>query len=402
MSLDFAQVIAQVQRLVARSGGQTAERAQRLERAIALWDAWTGREVELAARLDEGEALWPVAGHLEPWNAVRPPAPLPASYTVFATDGSHVDVDRNAPARCFLVNIGEATLTYGDSPAATLRSEPALAFEDENLALEGARGQRIPLEGSLLTLKRAVMEMEALAALAEALPGDIPALALVDGPLLPWGLASYEQVPSQLEREFRLAMSRLEDRAHRSPVAVAGYISYPRAAEVIGLLRLAACPMEPPSRFPACALCQDAHRGDTVPCESALGGLLDRDLFWALLEPGERSPLFRDGHRRLTTGPGAEEAASFYLRTESEVARLEVPRWVAQDETLMSLAHALAWQQVERGQGYPVALQEAHERAVITTAERDAFWQTVERLLGDQRLPVRTSAKRRSKQLRWL
>src|SRR3989304_1557036 len=117
------------------------------------------------------------------------PPPLPPSYTVCAAEGCHGDADRNAPARCFLVNIGEATLAYGDSPAATLRSEPALAFEDENLALEGARGQRIPLEGSLLTLKRAVMEMEGLAALAEALPGDIPALALVDGPLLPWGRA---------------------------------------------------------------------------------------------------------------------------------------------------------------------------------------------------------------------
>src|SRR5574341_1406923 len=79
MSIDFPQVITQLQRMVSESAGQAAERARRLEHAIALWEAYTGRESELAGRLKEGELSWPVAEPLESWQAIRPAAPLPPS-----------------------------------------------------------------------------------------------------------------------------------------------------------------------------------------------------------------------------------------------------------------------------------------------------------------------------------
>ncbi|GAH84205.1 unnamed protein product, partial [marine sediment metagenome] len=69
---------------------------------------------------------------------------------------------------------------------------------------------------------------------------------------------------------------------------------------------------------------------------------------------------------------------------------------------LLNLAHALILDQCRRGQGYPVALSEAHEQAVVTGADRETFWQLVESLLVDEHLPSPSSAKSQSKRTRWV
>ena len=76
--------------------------------------------------------------------------------------------------------------------------------------------------------------------------------------------------------------------------------------------------------------------------------------------------------------------------------------WVALDEDLLGLCHSLVLDQCRRGQGYPVALGEAHEQAVVTGADRDNFWQLVESMMVDERLPNLSSAKSQSKRTRWL
>ena len=79
-----------------------------------------------------------------------------------------------------------------------------------------------------------------------------------------------------------------------------------------------------------------------------------------------------------------------------------IPEWVATDESLLELTHALVLDQGRRGQGYPVALSEAHEQAVVTGADRENFWQLVEASLVDEKLPSPTSAKSFSKRTRWV
>jgi len=84
------------------------------------------------------------------------------------------------------------------------------------------------------------------------------------------------------------------------------------------------------------------------------------------------------------------------------MARVEVPLWVAERDELVDLVHALVLDQCRRGHGYPVALMEAHEKAVVTTADREQFWQLVEIALAEDRLTVRSSGKKKSKRLRWV
>ena len=95
-------------------------------------------------------------------------------------------------------------------------------------------------------------------------------------------------------------------------------------------------------------------------------------------------------------------SAFFYLNVGQEMARVEIPSWVAEDETLLGLAHSLILDQCRRGPGYPIALMESHEQAVITTSDRRYFAELVEDSLQDRRMPVYTSEKNRSKRLRWL
>ena len=75
---------------------------------------------------------------------------------------------------------------------------------------------------------------------------------------------------------------------------------------------------------------------------------------------------------------------------------------MAQDENLLNVTHSLVLDQCRRGQGYPVALSEAHEKAVVTGADREQFWQLVESSLVEEHLPTLTSAKSLSKRTRWV
>jgi hypothetical protein len=47
---------------------------------------------------------------------------------------------------------------------------------------------------------------------------------------------------------------------------------------------------------------------------------------------------------------------------------------VAEDEEMLALVHTCVCDQAEKGQGYPVALSEAHERAVVRGADRETFY----------------------------
>jgi NurA-like 5'-3' nuclease len=131
-------------------------------------------------------------------------------------------------------------------------------------------------------------------------------------------------------------------------------------------------------------------------------GVRDRELFMEILKPGERSALFSSGSRFVRDHYAEHEIFFFYLRLDDEVARLEMPRWVATNEGLLNQTHALVLDQCRRGQGYPVALSEAHEQAVVTAADRENFWQLVESSLVDEHLPSLSSAKSRSKRTRWV
>lgn len=181
-------------------------------------------------------------------------------------------------------------------------------------------------------------------------------------------------------------------------MAVASYISLPNSAEVVNLLRLALCDLDPVGH------CQ-VHCRALAPggrrCDAA-HDVTDRELFARTLAPGERSAVFASRSPVARDAYGPHRVHFFYVNVGEEIGRVELPAWVADDPALLSLAHALVVDNARRGAGYPVALQEAHEQAVVTGADREAFKNMVERALEGRGLPVYTSQKQRSKRRPWV
>jgi hypothetical protein len=387
--------------MVARLKAGGRDRQKRLQKALSVLNDSSLDPEKLGKKIEASQTTWLVAGLVEGLAKRYKAPPLPLDFSVVATDGSNIDVDRHKSTRCYLVNIGSVTLCYGAKPEAVLDSSPSLYFGDEDLVIapEGAQGREQPIEGPLLGIKRAVDECRQLAHLAVELPRDAPALALLDGSLILWGLAgqTYPDFVTEalLNKGFLSCLDEMRKLNKDKHLAVASYISFPRSTDVVNALRVALCPHDIIDTDRLCRECQsrDCYQVD---------GVQDRELFFNLLAPGERSALFTSQSSIVKKHYGGHWVYFFYIRADEEIARVEIPQWVARDQNLLNLTHTLVLDQCRRGQGYPVALSEAHEQAVVTATDKETFWQLVEASMIDEKMPSPTSAKSFSKRTRWV
>ena len=398
MSLDLNKLASQVEGMVASLKARSKERQEHLQNALSvLHDRDTDLE-NLKRKIAASKTTWLVAGLVDGLSQHYKASPPPPEFTVIATDGSNIDVDRHKSTRCYLINIGSVTLHYGASANATLESLPHLYSGDEDLVItpsEG-KGREQLIEGVLLGIKRSVDECHRLTELAAELAPESSTLALIDGSLILWGLEAYPDFVTEalLTKGFIPCLDEMKELNQDRRLAVASYISFPRSTDVVNALRVAICPHEP-------ANCDRYCPNRVRDCDK-VAGVQDRELFINLLAPGERSAVFASQSSVVEKHYGMHQIYFFYLRVDGEIARVEVPQWVATDESLLSLAHSLVLDQCQRGQGYPVALSEAHEQAVVTGTDREYFWQMVEASLVDEKLPSLISAKSRSKRTRWI
>ena len=398
MSLDLTKVAAQVSTMISRLKDAREERQRRLKFAL---DTLRNQAIDLddlKRKIAASRTTWLVADLVEGLDCRYQAPPTPTEFTVMATDGSHIDVDRHRATRCFLINIGSAVINYGSKPDAALSSSPQLYSEDKDLVITPPGGGREQVvEGTLLGIKRATEECRHLADLASALPADSNSLALLDGTLILWGLEAYPDFVTDvlLTRGLLSCLDGIKNLNSDRRLALASYISFPRSTDVVNVLRVAICPHQPPD----CDRC--CPPGKERDCE-AVAGVRDRDLFMKLLESGERSALFISPSRIVKEHYGEHRVYFFYLRVDGEIARIEIPQWVARNDDLLSLTHSLILDQCRRGHGYPVTLSEAHEQAVVTGADRENFWELVESSLVAEHMPSSGSAKSMSKRTRWV
>ena len=401
MSLDLDKVFPQAGDMVIRLKSDAAQRQERLNLALDTLHHQEDNLSHLARKIDSSKTTWLIAGLVDGFDRRIKTPPAQVEFTVMATDGSHIDVDRHRSPRCYLINIGSVILQYGSSPDATLNSFPHLYSREEELVItaNGGKIREQVVEGTLLGIKRNVDECRQLAELAVELPEGRTALALVDGTLVLWGLEAYPEFVAEalLDKGFLGHLSRIKEmNSDGREIALASYISFPRSTEVVNALRLALCPHAVLDTDLHCRDCQERK------CE-IVSGIRDRDLFSELLGQGERSCLFTSRSKIVEKKyPEEHRVYFFYLRVDDEIARVEIPKWVATDDNLLNLTHYLISDQCQRGQGYPVALSEAHEQAVVTGADRENFWRLVDSLLTDEHLPSLSSAKSRSKRTRWV
>jgi hypothetical protein len=197
-----------------------------------------------------------------------------------------------------------------------------------------------------------------------------------------------------IQKRFVGSLEKVRKLNETRSVALASYISLPRSTEVVNALRVAICPQEVPD-------CDRCRKQGERACD-AVDGIQDQMLFSKLLGKGQRSALFFSQSSLVEKYYGGNRVYFFYLRIEDEVARVEIPEWAAFRTGLVELTHSLVLDQCRRGQGYPAALSEAHEKAVVSAADREEFWALVEESMQDEKMRVDTSLKSQSKKTRWI
>lgn len=390
MPFDFTKIVEQIDALtrdVPRGGP---------DEFVALREAYAAVDVgDLVGRLTDKQTRHSFMPALPGYsfNGAYSAPPPPDDFSVLATDGSFMLPDRHSPARFYLINVSRVHLHYGSAPGAELSARAELRYREEELRIN----DRIPVNPAILGMRRAVDELAALAELAQDPSVERPAVALQDGTLILWSLSSQDAVVRDwVLNDFLLALDDLRDRG----IPVASYISYPGGDDVSDALRVAACD-HPTRGIPI--NCDHCRAERTVPACSSIPTVPDRHLFAhiARLKPGERSDVYRSASKILQHY--REHAiAFFYLQTGTEIARVEIPAWVADNPAHLDLVHATIYDQCQRGRGYPSVLQEAHEQAVIGTDERRVVEQLIEEALARLGIVMMRSAKDASKRGRFV
>ena len=340
---------------------------------------------------NEGNHKWLAAKFLDNKITTYSPKQLPKDYRVIAVDGSHIDVDRHSPIKCVVLNIGTVIFTYGSNPSAILNSSPLTYIGEAELNIFDSNStSRSPLQGNLMGVKRAVMELTFLADTLENYADGIPTLALVDGSLILWSILGEQEyvIDQLLQKEFLEQLHRIKKLSDKG-IILASYLSYPDTSDVINSLRICLC---------------NEYCSNNNPCKegcSLVSGIRDRDIFIKYLPNTARSSLFQSTSNVIEKYYKEEYGIYFYyLNIFNEIARIELPNWTANNPDLLELSHSLIIDQCNKGLGYPVSIMEAHEQAVINTTDRENFKMLLDRLLAQQGINYNTSQKDRSKKYR--
>ncbi|MGP1383194.1 MAG: DNA double-strand break repair nuclease NurA [Thainema sp.] len=391
--LDLTKLAQQMQGISQHLTQEAEASKRRLDIAEALMqEALQQQEVLVQQRQQWRDRMgFTAAEPIEPLDTRINVPVVPTAHTVVATDGSQIAPNHHEIAYCYLLNVGRVVLHYGQGRQPMLDSLPEVFYRPEDLYVSRQWGIRTE---EWMGYCRTVSESVALAELVEwslsattphtphaspltphssshqiPLFPTPPTLAMVDGSLIYWFLESLPQdACDRILPPILAAWSKLQ--ALRVPLV--GYLSASRSGEMLNFLRLKRCPYANPDCMTHCP-----GQTDQAPCQ-VFDPLRDVALWARLLSPGQRSPLWKSSARILEQY-GAHAIYFCYVHVGPEVARIEMPEWVALDAELLDTALSLSLAQVHKGFGYPVALAEAHNQAVVRGGDRTRFFALLER-----------------------
>ncbi|MFZ4665868.1 MAG: DNA double-strand break repair nuclease NurA [Prochlorotrichaceae cyanobacterium] len=383
--LDFTQLGSQMQGFSQALAQEAVASRKRLDRATTLLEeAIVSQEKWVTLQHQWGDRLgFTLAEPLEPLNTVKsvisPDSSIPAQYTVLATDGSQIAPSHHEIAFCYLLNTGRVALHYGQGRYPLLDSVPEVFYHAQDLY--ECRQWGISTE-EWMGYRRTISEAEVLAQLAQQVHPPLPALltgveerfppvALVDGSLIYWFL---DGLPSAARDRLLPPILAAWQQLQAINVPLMGYLSASRSGETLNFLRLLRCPYEAPDCDRYCA-----GQTDKAPCQ-VLAPLKDATFWETRLQPGDRGPIWKS-HARILSLYGDQTIYFCHLHVGSELARIEFPAWVVSDFQDLSLLHqllGLVMAQVQKGYGYPIALAEAHNQAVVRGSDRRRFFALLE------------------------
>lgn len=373
MPLDHLRLQPQIKTFAQQALVARARTAEKLEIALSMLQAcaadenlaWRGAAADGSER-----CALPTHETLDQTYSVQPQL---AEYTLLAADGSQIIPSSHDALPLALTNASLICQPPShQAPSVSIRSL-ILQEDEDGVELE-------QFNADLVNLLRDVAELEILLewqAPVEAVPAVV---ALRDGSLELFHEPHAAHKVS-LERAFARYQQHLRA-IHSRGFILAGYIDRSRATLLTRMLELHAA-------RPNC-----------------LGGLRDLPIMQAILPAGHRSALF-ELHSSASERYQADLRVHFFYLNVGQperpsIARVEVPAWVAQDATSLSLLHQALLEQCRlmRSRPYPYLLHRAHEEAVVHFDEKDQLLNALS--LEMQRLglnPGQPSNKLSAKQL---
>lgn len=387
MTLELSKVTPQVTQL----GEQAAQRKRELAalaprvREILRAHRDDAQLIDLARRATETKHWRGAIPIGEPLDLALDPPVHPARLSIVAGDGSQIYPDSHGIALYYLINIGTIAFRHGSSQAPIVNTYPTVSSEAES-----PEDDEI-ISGPVVNARRDVGELTRIADLALAESAALPTVALMDGLLALWvqTAAIPEAEQDRVQRDYLRQLDRLRD----ARLPIGAFLSRPRSTNVTQLAYLATF------ADPDKALSNVVN--DRGP---AFKGLRDTTVLATWLQPGQRSALFEVAPAWNTTYRDRGHSIHFFYvnvgtATQSEIARIEVPSWIAQDRAAVGLLHAAIIEQCKVSPGYPYVLARAHEIAVVTTAERAEFEKMIATQLTRQGLEAKLSEKQFQKSL---
>jgi len=314
------------------------------------------------------------------------------NYTVIAVDGSQIYPDRHVSgAGCFLINTGGVVLSYTAGAAgscAKFFSEPRVMLPEDFTN----HFSHTSFSRDFVDLKREEFEFDyTVKKVFECLEqdkvrpstGGFNPLCFVDGSIIFWQLESKQpEVKKFFLNKYLAALEAL----YKERVLVAGYISMPKSRELVSLIKLGLC------RFTV-ADCISCHREyESFTCKQ-VDRMLDTHVARFFLEPFQRTTVFYSTSKVVEDYPDHLRPAFVYCDVGSEIVRLEVPTWIAEDEAALNYICSAAIDQSKKGRGYPVCLAEAHEQAVVKGGDREFFYHLLCKVGMDYKKRIRLSQK---------
>ncbi|MGB3789624.1 MAG: DNA double-strand break repair nuclease NurA [Phormidesmis sp.] len=368
--LDLSKLARQMQGISDHLSKEAESARRRIEIAQNLMTQATANQSPLTQQLEtyRDRLLFAAAEPIEPLGTKIALQKAPEAHTVISSDGSQISPSHHEIAYCYLLNISRVIIHYGQSRYPLLDSLPEVIYRAEDLY--ASRQWGISTE-EWMSYKRTAAEAIMLSELGETglqKIGPVPSLAMTDGSLIYWFL---EQIPAAARDEILLPVLAAWKQLREKRIPVMGYISSSRSGEALNFLRLQACPYEEPD----CRThCEDQRA--QMPCQ-VFSPLRDVTLWATTLAPGERGPLWKSSADILSCY-GEHTVYFCYVHVGAEVARVEFPQWVVEDSELLDSALSLMLAQVQKGFGYPVALAEAHNQAVVRGGDRTRFFTLLE------------------------
>ncbi len=350
---------------------------------------------EVEARFDEAEILWPGALPTDEQDRLHDTlVSLGQSWTsheeariwareilfntpTFAVDGSQI-----SPSRDFSVPVGAVQVGWFENPHTPGgQYVKDLAFEvlaPGELAEEADDNGGSEFPDWHVNLRRFQMECRAIVEYIQAHAGADPIpLCFFDGSLV---VSFAQHMRPNLRRAYVDAVTAMLRTSQTSRVPLVGYIDTSFARDLVTMLA-------PLFGLPPAPRLSD-------------GALLRPRMQW-----GDRCQVYlcaRDDKVLPDYGPQARQVCFTYLKTTADgaPARLEFPRWLAEDEEELERVLNLVRAECIVGNGYPYALETADAVAVISLQDRERFYATFQQFAEKEGLALRYSRKALSKRVR--